>query len=829
MSWLTEYLGVEVPENTVLQNASVGFRGSFPWWLVMLVAAALGAGIYFLYRRESVKLGVVRRVLMAGLRTAALALLLLLLFRPVLLAEFAGDRPRPIILLLDNSQSMQLQDRRLTEEDKLRVAIAKGLLPLGTPLADEKNRTSLPPETPQDPKRADLVRAVFQHSDLKLLEGLQQHGPVRAYLFGQRLRGLESATPFSGEPKATADKSTAAQPAKLNLDQLLKSFKADELRTAAADAVYEALQGKEGDIPAALVLVTDGQDNASKYTLAEAARECARSNVPLHIYGVGTAEGGSLQLREVGAPPTIFYDDTIVVPLRWRAQGFKKGDIQIALTLGGRLVAKKDIPVQIGEDLREALAFIPEKGKDAEQDLELVTTIQLKGNDTFKDKVTQKVRLIDSRIRVLYIEGTPRFEYKFLQPVLLRDRRVEVSFLLTSADPQVLNSGPPFLPAFPATREKFFDAKYNLIVLGDVPPEALGKERLEWIRDFVKDRGGLIVIAGRQHMPGGYANTLLAEMLPIEFEAGKPALEERPQEYQPVLTEAGKRTAMLSLADTPEDSLKIWRDLPGFYWNSPAVKLRPGATSLLVNPKAKMAKADNQPMPILASQHYGKGQVVLFSSDESWRWRYNTQDKHFARFWGQVIYQTGLPHLLGNHAQRAQMALERAQAVLNQPGSVFVRLLDREFNPRKDKQVEAILEHLHAQLGQERKRKVTLDVIPGRAGEYKAFLAHDRAGRFILTVNNPDPETFTYGVELPPHHELADVGMAELALREAAGLSGGSFYREEDLVRLADNIAAQKIRFHRHQEVILWNPLALILFVLLVSAEWLIRKFSDLV
>ncbi|MBM4071716.1 MAG: hypothetical protein FJ271_22740 [Planctomycetes bacterium] len=831
MNWLIEILGIEAPDNTVLQSAEIGMRSAFPWWLMVPIVAVLGAGVFWLYRRESDKVSPWRRAVLTALRTAALALLLLLLFRPVLLAEYVGERLRPIVVLVDNSQSMQLQDRRLTDDDKLRVAIAKGLIPVTTSFKDEKSRVPLPADTPKDPTRADLARAVLTHPELKLIDGLQKRGPVRAYLFGQRLRGDDAdrrekgvGLPVEPERIEKTEKTEKAE-----IDRLLAAFKADESRTAAADAIREVLQGREGDPPAAIVMLTDGQDNASKYTLAEAAREVGRDKIPLHIYGVGTAEGGSLQLREVGAPPTIFYDDTIVVPLRWRAHGFKKGELEMTVTLGGRLVAKKNIPVQTGEDLRDALAFIPEKGKDAEQDLELVTTIQLKGNDTFKDKITQKVRLIDSRIKVLYVEGTPRFEYKFLQPMLLRDRRVDVSFLLTSADPQVLDSGPPFLPSFPATRDKFFEAKYNLIILGDVPAEFLTKERQEWIRDFVKDRGGLIVIAGRQNLPGGYAGTTLAEMLPIEFEAGKPALEERPQEYQPALTEAGKRAGMLALADTPEDSLKVWRDLPGFYWNSPAIRLRPGATSLLVNPKSKMAKADNQPMPVLASQHYGKGQVLFMSSDESWRWRYNTQDKHFARFWGQIIYQTGLPHLLGNHAQRAQMALERSQALVDRPGSVFVRLLDREFNPRKDKTVEAVLEWLDAPAGQEKKRKVALQAVPGREGEYRALLAHDRPGRFTLTVNNPDPEKFSYRVDLPPRHELEEAGMAEAALREAAALSGGGFYREEDLSRLADSVQTQKVRFQRHQEIVLWNSLAMILFVLLVSAEWLLRKFSDLV
>jgi hypothetical protein len=74
------------------------------------------------------------------------------------------------------------------------------------------------------------------------------------------------------------------------------------------------LRGQDGELPAAIVIMTDGQDNASKVPLAEAAARCARRKVPLHIYGVGCSDVRSLQVRDVEAPDTLFYDDTAAVP-----------------------------------------------------------------------------------------------------------------------------------------------------------------------------------------------------------------------------------------------------------------------------------------------------------------------------------------------------------------------------------------------------------------------------------------------------------------------------------------------------------------------------------
>src|SRR5207244_8115719 len=138
-------------------------------------------------------------------------------------------------------------------------------------------------------------------------------------------------------------------------------------------------------------------------------------------------------------------------------------------------------------------------------------------------------------------------------------------------------------------------------------------------------------------------------------------------------------------ADTPEESIDVWeKKLLGFHWYYPVTKLRPAATALLVNPRVKTGEPP-LPMPVLATHFYGKGRVLWLGTDETWRWRWNFQDKYFDRLWGQIIYQLGLPSLLGDSAQRSQMALDRTKAVVGTQSSVFVRLLEKDFSPRKDK------------------------------------------------------------------------------------------------------------------------------------------------
>ena len=815
MNLLTRILALDVPADMRLQSVEPSFRGlSLAWGVFLFLLFLFGClAVLVFYILEKGTLGWIRRVFVIGLRCSLLVFLLFLILRPILLVEFKGDRPRGIALLLDNSESMQQRDRRLTDGDKARVAIALGKLPLDTKVVDKM--PSLP-DAPKDPSRAEMVKNVVSNKELQLLAKLDKRGPLRTYYFGGALRGAKD------EEK-----------------DLVAVYKPFDAKTALADSIVKILESKDAELPAAIVAVTDGQDNASKYTLQEAAEKCAAARVPLHLYGVGTSEGATLQLKEVGAPDTLFVEDTVSVPLRWRAQGFKKGQVDITLTLGGKIIEKKKLNLQTGEDLRDVLSFVVPKDPEKRESQDLVATIEYRmGDEVFKDTIRRSVRVADSKIKVLYIEQTPRWEYKFLQPALVRDRRIEADFILVNAAKEVANSGKPFLAEFPKTRDKFFEAKYNLIILGDVglnpvtKEPYLSKEQQEWIKEFVQNRGGLIVMAGRQNMPAMYENTPIADVLPIEFKKEKFGIdsEVRTQEYPPTLTEAGQRTDWLALADTPEENLDVWqKKLLGFHWYYPVTKLKPAATPLIVNPRAPKIGDSGQPMPVLASHHYGKGQVLWLGTDETWRWRWNYQDKYFVRLWGQMIYQVGLPSLLGDSTKRAQMALDRSQAVVGpEPSKIYVRLLDKDFNPRKDAKVEGELEYIDAKAGEDRKTPVFLNALSGRPGDYLVLVPNNRPGRFELHVRNPELNSFSFRVDLPAKHELEETGLNEKGLRDAALISGGRFYREEDLHELADSVAIQKKDYSLRQEVLLWNPLAILVFLGLITLEWLVRKFSDL-
>ncbi len=777
-------------------------RGSFPVWLailLMLAIAGMAVGFYF---TESMRIGAGRRLALAALRAIVLCSIVFLLCKPVAVRDVKTERARPIVILADNSQSMTQKDPRPALADKVRWAIAKDMLPPDHGIGAPASAEGLPADRPT---REDVIKAIFANKRLDLVARLRQKGPVQPFLFGSRLRGF-------------AD--TDEKP-------WLKSLAGEDQKTLLTDTLSEVLQRDDNDLPAAIVIATDGRDNGSSAQWDDVAREAARLQIPIHVYGIGGSNAGFLQLKDAAIQDTLFVEDTVTVPFRWRSQGIKDGDVELSLTLGGKEVASKRVQVQDGKDVTESLSFTPTKEDASLGKKEIVATVKIvHGNETLDDRFAKMVRVADRKVKMLYIESNPRWEFKFMQRAFLRDRRVDPTFIVINGDRKAMESGAPFLANFPDQRKDLF--AYDLLVIGDVDANYFTGEQRNWIKDFVTEGGGLIVIAGRLHCPSSWLGTPLADVLPVEAPSLKFPIDDarRPSDYKPVLSDFGKRSAIFSFADDPEESQKAWDDFPGFYWHYPVTKLRPAAFSLLDHPREKIV--DDKPMPLIAMQYYGKGLVYFSAVEETWRWRFNEGEKFFARYWGQVVYAIGLPHTLGSKS--GQLAIGGGEAVLGKPANVYARLFTPEYRPLTKDRVTAQVERVDAPPNEEKFHSVVFEAVPNQPGEYVATIPNDRIGRYTLKVESGEEmATLDYRVTLPPEHELAPGPMNEEGLRKLAEQTGGKFYREEDLNKLANEIQPKKLVFSQRKETLLWTFWPVLLLVVgLFTAEWVLRKFSNM-
>lgn len=797
------------------------FRGGMAWYFAYPLMALGVAAVVAVYLRESIKLHPGKRIAMAAMRCLAIIVIIFLLRKPVIVREGDAETDRPIALLIDNSQSMAQADPRPAAEDLARVGIVRNILPPDNGL---EISSQLDPRRTNDdgqainPTRARMVMDAFENPRLNLREELRKKGPLQEFLFGANIHGAGK--------------------------DWQSDLKANESLTALLYSIGQLLQRDDNELPGAIVIATDGIDNDRDRRIPweEIGRECARLKVPLHIYGVGGGSARLLKLKNVDSNPrdTLIVKDTVRVTFRWTCQGIKSGRIELTVKLAGNKVASKQIDVKEGDEITETLTFVPteEMLSPTKQDLE--GTIHLVGGrPEDEDKMSRPVRVVDSKVKVLVIDDSPRWEFKHLMRVLLRDRAVdekESRFVLVNGDERTLKSGPPFLPTFPKERKDFFN--FDLVIIGDVDANYFTSEQKKWIVEFVDEGGGLVMIAGRKHNPSTYHDNIVGNILPVEFEQKKFALDDnkRPIEFNPRLSDFGRYDVMMSLADSPPENLDVWEKLPPWYWHYPVTKLKPAAQSLLEHPKetiddyGSVGKERKVPMPLMARQYYGRGIVMFVASDETWRWRFNEADKYFGRFWGQVVYQLGLPHVLGGKTQ----LIADGDFFKGKPTKVYARLYGANHTPLDAARYAATIEPTGAKTD-ERSETVYFEKIEGQPGLYMTTIAKNQTGDYTLKMNPSSDSTSALSmpmrVTLTPEDEQAPGNMNESALRQLAEQTGGKFYREEDLKDLAKSVERKTVRRDPppREEVLLWTRWWVLASIVgLLTVEWLIRKFSNL-
>jgi hypothetical protein len=467
--------------------AGVGFRlrngGALGW--VVFGAIVLGVFVWWCYSRQEANRGltVARRRVLMTLRMILLGLILLLLLRPVLVLDLEERLRRTVVLLVDSTKSMNIRDQRLDEADRKRAEIGLGIIN-GT----GQGLDLVPPAGSWQISRAELAKAVLENPKLHLLDDLRRDFNVETVLFGQNV------TPATG-PTWLLDYHPASN------------------STAIGDAVQEILDRKRGQPVAGIILITDGGNNAGSDPIA-AAEAAKRDGVPIYPYGVGITSPRDIVVNHLSAPEIAFANDAMAVTVQLRGQGLSGHTGRLSLKLGDAEVASSDVTFT-GSDQMVPLSFTPQK----KGDYELTASIPARDDEiTAENNSTrQHLRVIDDKIKVLYIEQTPRWEFRFLQGVLMRDRRIEPSFVLLEADPDIAQEeGSPYLEKFPEDKTELL--KYDLVIIGDVDPKTFSQQQLDGLDEFVSKFGGAcLFLAGKNFMPEAYRGSNIEKMLPVEL------------------------------------------------------------------------------------------------------------------------------------------------------------------------------------------------------------------------------------------------------------------------------------------------------------------------
>ena len=155
---------------------------------------------------------------------------------------------------------------------------------------------------------------------------------------------------------------------------------------------------------------------------------------------------------------------------------------------------------------------------------------------------------------------------------------------------------------------------------------------------------------------------------------------------------------------------------------------------------------------------------------------------------------------------------------------VFARLYQAGYEPFAEEEVGGV--YTSATDGTQ--DRMMLKVVAGKPGLYLGEFIAPAAGQYQFHVES-SPETKHDFTVTEASLEMAETAMNANLMENLATLTKGRFFREEDLHELPGAIKAERVGVQSRMEVELWStPLYFILILLVVTVEWVVRKFSYL-
>ena len=178
-----------------------------------------------------------------------------------------------------------------------------------------------------------------------------------------------------------------------------------------------------------------------------------------------------------------------------------------------------------------------------------------------------------------------------------------------------------------------------------------------------------------------------------------------------------------------------------------------------------------------------------------------------------------------------QLSIDNPDPVKGGTGQVYARVFNENFKLLTVDDIDATLEKVDADPNdKDRIVPIKLHKLAGQDGEYIAAIPFNKVGRFKLSVDpkNKTAASLEYRVSLPPDDELAPGSLDEEAMRKLCEATGGTFYREEDLYHLPQDVKPQKTSVTTRIDFDFWTWPSFLALVLLLTFEWVIRKFCGL-
>ena len=369
--------------------------------------------------------------------------------------------------------------------------------------------------------------------------------------------------------------------------------------TAIGDALAGALaRAPGGSEPlAAIVVVSDGAQTSGRDPVS-AAREAAAAGVRVFTVATGTKETKAsprLGRAWVVAPERAPAGSTATVRARVELEGLEGTAVDLELSQDGKVVGRTTVEGSGPRVTREA-AFEVALGDEGIRALSLRAVAGARVSCGHA-----RVHVLPGRVAVVLVDSPARWEHRYLR------RALEDAPRIALARVDLWGAAGAGLDASTATLAAIDSA--DVIVLGDLPPRALGLEVGRGIARAVDEGKGLLVLAGRRGFDEA-RRLELGPLLPVSVSEDAVPLAES---ARPTATDAGRDLLSAGLGLAPAELASALDRLPALPSYVPLPPALRGSTVLLEAPSRR---------PLAVLGRHGLGRTAVLASDTTWRWAF---------------------------------------------------------------------------------------------------------------------------------------------------------------------------------------------------------------
>lgn len=459
--------------------------------------------------------------------------------------------------------------------------------------------------------------------------------------------------------------------------------------------------------------------------------------------------------------------------------------------------------------------------------------------------------------RILYVTGRPNWELKFLRRSLQEDEELdlvalvriakrEAKFTFRGREGQQSNSlfrgfasqdddtteqhdEPVFLrlgtrdktelrEGFPKDAETLFE--YDAIVLDDLESDFFTEDQKSLIQQFVSLRGGGFLMLGGQESfgDGKYDKTQIGEMLPIYLDR---VVRQPGESYQLNLTREGWLQPWVRIESTEAKERRRLVSMPAFQTLNISDSIKPGATVL-----ATVKSSNQSEHPALVVQPYGKGRTGALLIGDFWRWQLKSEEKNqdLLKAWRQTLRWT-----VADVPRRVEVDVERLHDA-NRTAEINIRVRDESYKPYDNAAVVIEVQspdgktiELTGEPSASEPGVYSAQFVSSQPGAYRAVVAAAAADGTEIEkresgwVSEPDSEEFQ---SLEPNRDL---------LETLATKTGGQVIELDQLESFVTSLEHREVPITETRSLPWWHRWTIFAFAIsLLVSEWGLRRWKGL-